>query len=247
MNINEVERVILSGCLEQYEQMVDRKTIIYGYYLKVDKNLDMGKVLNKCFTVGYNRCIGLRIDSESIMGFIFEFVTEKLLETDYEEWSNMTWKQRERLLVLYCDDNFRALSKCEGTNYNREYVYDNEEKKYKFKVHNNTSYEVMMEQGLESEIDEQMQEKRSGDLTNYIFEEYMTEDYLTKKQLQFINDCLNNYTDTSGNIRDIVTGEILYRKDTACKLRGNIKRRLERALEDDTHIDISNSRYNYKK
>ena len=247
MNINEVKAIILSGTIEIEEQMVDRKNMIYGYYLKVDRDTDMGKVLNKCFTTGYNRCIGLRIDSESIMGYVYEFVTEKLLETDYNEWNNMSWKQRERLLVLYCDDNFRALSKCEGTNYNREYVYDNEEKKYKFKIHNNTSYEIMMEQGLESELDEQIREKRSGDLTKYIFEEYMTEDYLTKKQLQFINDCLNNYTDTSGNIRDIVTGEILYRKDTACKLRSNIKRRLERLLEKDIHLDNTDGRFIYKR
>ena len=247
MNINEVKAIILSGTIEIEEQMVDRKNMIYGYYLKVDKDTSMGRVLNKCFTVGYNRCIGLRIDSESIMGYVYEFVTEKLMEIDIDEWNNMNWKQRERLLVLYCDDNFRALSKCEGTNYNREYVYDNEEKKYKFKIHNNTSYEIMMEQGLESELDEQIREKRSGDLTKYIFEEYMTEDYLTKKHLHLINDCLNNYTDTSGNIVDIVTGEILYRKDTACKLRGNIKKRLERVLEDDTHLDNTDGRFIYKR
>ena len=144
-------------------------------------------------------------------------------------------------------NNFRELSKQEGTNFGVSYGWNSEDKKMDYEVHNNTSYEIMMEQGLESEIDEEMREKRSGNLTTYIFEEYLTEDYLTKKQLQFINDCLNNYTDTSGDIVDIVTGEILYRKDTACKLRGNIKRRLEGLLEKDIHLDNTDGRFIYKR
>lgn len=246
MNINEVKTIILSGTVEIEEQMVDRKNMIYGYYLKVDRDKNMGKVLNKCFTTGYNRCIGLRIDSESIMGYVYEFVTEKLMEIDIDEWNNMTWKQRERLLVLYCDDNFRALSKCEGTNYNREYVYDNEEKKYKFKIHNNTSYEIMMEQGLESELDEQIREKRSGDLTKYIFETYINEDYLIPSQVKFVNDCLNNYTDIHGNIVDIVTGEILYSVKNASNIRTRIRNRLEKLIDKDIHLD-NIGRFIYKR
>lgn len=247
MNVNEVKAIIESGTIEIYEQMVDRKNMIYGYYLKIDKDTSMGRVLNKCFTTGYNRCIGLRIDSESIMGFIFEFVTEKLLETDYEEWSNMTWKKREEVLVLYCNNKFRELSKQEGTNFGVSYGWNSEDKKMDYEVHNNTSYEIMMEQGLESEIDEQMREKRSGDFTSYIFETYINEDYLTSRQLQFINNCLNNYIDIHGNVRDIVTDEILHTSTNACKLRQHIKKRLMSLLEKDIHLDDTRGRFNYKK
>ena len=51
MNINEVKAIILSGTIEIEEQMVDRKNMIYGYYLKVDRDKNMGKVLNKCFVL----------------------------------------------------------------------------------------------------------------------------------------------------------------------------------------------------
>lgn len=247
MNLKQIETIILSGTIEIYEQMVDRKNMVFGYYLKIDKNTDMGEIFNKCFCVGYNRCIGLRIDSESILGFMWEFIIGKLMEIDYDEWNNMSWNQREKLLVLNCNNRFRELSKDEGTNFGISYGWNSETKKREYEIHNNTSYEVMMEQGLESEIDEAIKEKRSGDLTSYIFKTYMNENYLTKKQLKFIKDCLDNYIDVHGNIVDIVTEEILYRKDTACKLRANIKKRLEKLIDEDIFLDNSNGRFIYKR
>lgn len=245
--INEIKTIIESGTIEISEQMVNRKNMIYGHYLKVDKNTDMGKVLNKCYGVGYKRLIGMRVDNESIMGYVYEFVTEKLMEIDIDEWNNMSWKKREEVLVLYCNNKFRELSKQEGVNSGISYGWNSEDKKMNYEVHNNKSYEIMMEQGLESEIDEKMREKKSGDLTEYIFETYINEDYLTKRQLQFIDNCLNNYIDVHGNVRDIVTDEVLHTSTNACKLRQHIKKRLIKLLEEDIHLDNNKRRFNYKK
>ena len=128
------------------------------------------------------------------------------------------------------------MSRSEGFNNNIICKYDKDEKKYKYINMNNLNID-----DLELSADNNNDLSHNITLTQYIFDKYINDSYLTKYQLRYINTVVNNYIDTSGNVRDINTNEILYSKQASYKHKKCIEKRLMPLIDNDPNIHLNNN------
>ena len=113
-------------------------------------------------------------------------------------------------------------------------MYNKDIKKYEYRNMNNFNIDDL-------ELSADNNNESSSTLTQYIFDNYINNSYLTKYQLRYIDTVVNNYIDTSGNVRDIRTNEILYTKQASYKHKKCIEKRLMPLIDNDPNIHLNNN------
>ena len=201
--------------------------MIVKVLLDNDKDNPFRHTLQKINKVGKNRLRGA--EPEDIQAYSYLLIVEYLDKISIDEWNSMDDKLREKDLLSYCNDRFKKLSKSEGINIGVKCEFDKEVRKYKYYYLNNINID-----DIELSYNVSISNSR---LAEYIFDEYINEDYLTKYQLRYIHTVINNYVDEGGNVRDIVRDEILYTKQASYKHRKTIRERLEPLIDKDLVIN----------
>ena len=87
-------------------------------------------------------------------------------------------------------------------------------------------------------------EKGTGDMTKYIWDKYYK--YLSPKQKIFVKNYLLYETCSDGSIRNH-KNELLYTRQNVNEYKKCIRKRIEKKIEDDRHIDIINGRWVYRR
>lgn len=200
---------------------------IEGYYISPNMDTELGRIIMSARKIGMKKLLGSinQSDSENIYAQALEYVVEAMETFKHGDLS--------KHILTHVHNRFRELSK---TGYNADYNYNKTTRTYQ----SNNIIKADPSEIFETIEDTTNQERYSGDLTTYIFETYINESCLTKKQYQFIQDYMMYDVDRDGAIYND-EGELMYRKDTACKLKKNIKKRLEKAIAEDPHIDMSST------
>lgn len=83
----------------------------------------------------------------------------------------------------------------------------------------------------------------TGDLSKYILNSYMGD--LTTKQQIFVKNFICYGACLDGTIRDH-DNKLLYSKQNVLRYKQCIRKRIEKKIDEDIHIDISNGRWIYK-
>ena len=200
---------------------------IEGYYISPNMNTELGRIIMSARKIGMKKLLGSinQSDSENIQQQALEYVVEALISYELGDM--------KKHILTHVHNRFRELSK---TGENVDYNYNKTTRTYQ----NNNIIKSDSEEIFNTIEDTSDNEIHAGALTEYIFETYINESCLTKKQYQFLQDYMMYDVDRDGAIYND-EGELLYRKDTVCKLKKNIKKRLEKAIENDPHIDMSST------
>ena len=170
-------------------------------------------------------------EEEDINGYTYLLITEFLNKISINEWNDMTDKQRERSIIIYCRNEYKKLSRNEGINNHVKCEYSKESGKYEYTHLNNVNID---------DIDiHEYKAINSSTLSQYIFSTYVNESYLTEHQLRYINAVINNYIDESGDVRDINTNELLYSKQLSYRHKKDISGILEPLIDKDTNITLN--------
>lgn len=201
--------------------------MIVKVLLDNDKDNPFRYTLQKINKVGKNRLRGA--EPEDIQAYSYLLIVEYLSKVSIDEWNSMDDKLREKDLLSYCNDRFKKLSKSEGINIGVKCEFDKEVRKYKYYYLNLVNVD-----DVELSYDVSISNSR---LAEYIFDVYMNENYLTKHQLRYIHTVVNNYVDDGGNVRDIVTDEVLYTKQASYKHRRTIREKLEPLIDNDLEVN----------
>lgn len=188
------------------------------------------RTIQKINKVGKNRLKGA--DKEDIEGYSYLLIIEYLNEVSMDYWNSLTDKKREKEMIYYCHNKFKKLSKSEGINIGIKCEYNKKAGKYEYYYLNHINIDDI-------ELDNNNDEEsiNSSTLTDYIFSTYINDSYLTKYQLRYIYTVVNNYIDDGGNVRDIMTDEILYTKQASYKHKKSICNRLEPLIDKDLVIN----------
>ena len=136
-------------------------------------------------------------EKEDIEAYSMLLIVEYLNTVSIDYWNDLTDEQKEKDIIVYCNIKFDKMSKTEGINNNIICMYNKDIKKYEYRNMNNLNID-----DLELSANNN-NESPSSTLTQYIFNNYINDSYLTKYQLRYIDTVVNNYIDTSGNVRDI--------------------------------------------
>ncbi len=200
---------------------------VEGYYISPNMDTELGRIIMSARKIGMKKLLGSinQSDYENIYAQALEYVVEAMITYEHGDM--------KKHILTHVHNRFRELSK---TGYNADYYYNKTTRTYQ----SNNIIKADPLDIFETIEDTNQDEHYSGDLTTYIFETYINEDYLTKKQYQFLQDYMFFDVDRNGCIYDD-EGNILYRKDTVCKLKKNIKKRLEKAIAEDPHIDFAST------
>ena len=223
MNMIEVENMLEEALTIKLTKQED----IEGYYISPNMDTELGRIIASARKIGMKKLLGSinQSDSENIQQQALEYVLEALITFEHGDM--------KKHILTHVHNRFRELSK---TGENVDYNYNKTTRTYQ----NNNIIKSDSEEIFNTIEDTSDNEIHAGALTEYIFETYINESFLTKKQYQFIQDYMMYDVDRDGAIYDD-EGELLYRKDTVCKLKKNIKKRLEKAIAEDTHIDMSST------
>lgn len=190
-------------------------------------------IIQKVNKVGKYRLKGAA--AEDIEQYSYLLIIEFLNSITINYWNSLEDdSEREKKLITYCSKGFEKLSKSEGVNTNITCLYDKNSKKYEYRYMNNLNvddYELTVTNN-DSAIN-------SETITDYIFETYVNENYLTYHQIKYVNTVVNNYIDEHGNVCDIDTNEVLYTKQAAYKHRTSICSRLTPFIESDSCLVIN--------
>ena len=173
-------------------------------------------------------------EKEDIEAYTYLLIVECLNRISIDYWNELSDRQKEKEIIKYCNIKFDKMSRSEGINNNIVCKYNKDIKKYEYHNMNNLNID-----DLELSADNN-NDLSSITLTQYIFDKYINDSYLTKYQLRYIHTVANNYIDTSGNVRDINTNEILYSKQASYKHKKSIEKKLNPLIDNDTHIHINN-------
>lgn len=195
------------------------------------------RTIQKINKVGKNRLRGAEL--EDIEAYSYLLVVEYLSKVSIDEWNSMADdKLREKDLLSYCYNRLKKLSKSEGINTGISCCYNKDKGKYEYRYLNNINID-----DIELSNDSNLS-INSSTLTHYIFDTYINLTYLTEHQLRYVNTVVSNYVDDGGNVRDIITNEVLYTKQASYKHRRTIREKLEPLIDKDTNIKInSNGRW----
>lgn len=223
MNMIEVENMLE----EALTIKLTKGENVEGYYISPNMDTELGRIIMSARKIGMKKLLGSinQSDSENIQQQALEYVVEAM-----ETFEKGDMKKH---ILTHVHNRFRELSK---TGENADYNYNKTTRTYQ----SNNIIKADPSEIFETIEDTTNQERYSGDLTTYIFETYINESCLTKKQYQFIQDYMFFDVDRDGAIYND-EGELIYRKDTVCKLKKNIKKRLEKAIAEDPHIDMSST------
>lgn len=201
--------------------------MIVKVLLDNDKDNPFRHTLQKINKVGKNRLRGA--EPEDIQAYSYLLIVEYLDKISIDEWNDMDDKVREKDLLSYCYNRLKKLSKSEGINNGISCCYNKDKGKYDYYYLN-----LINVDDVELSYNVSISNSR---LAEYIFDVYMNETYLTKHQLRYVHTVVNNYVDEGGNIRDIVTDEVLYTKQASYKHRRTIREKLEPLIDKDLTVN----------
>lgn len=188
------------------------------YNLKPSNNT-YGDIVNKIQKMGHKKVISLKLDVEEVLGYTNLFIYEALLGykgslSDVDDMKNY--------VSLYCYDRYNKLSRDNGVNY--DYYYNKCSGKYE-KI-------VTCEYNEQCEVKEAEKTSNNNDTVHNFIATYISEDYLTPKQLEYCNAVLEYGPSKGKGIYDMC-GNLLYTKQQANYYNNEIRARLSEYLVQD--------------
>lgn len=188
------------------------------YNLKPRDNA-YGDIVKKVQKMGHKKVISLKLDAEEVLGYTNLFIYEALVAYKGDELiEEMDVDSLKNYISLYCYDRYNKLSRDNGINY--DYYYNKCSGKY--------------ERIATCEYSEQCEEKEaavsSNNTTAHNFiATYITEEYLTPKQIEYCNTVLEYGPSKGKGIYDM-HGNLLYTKQQANYYNNEIKAKLAQYL-----------------
>ena len=188
------------------------------YNLKPSNNA-YGDIINKIQKMGHKKVISLKLDAEEVLGYTNLFIYEALLgyKGDLSDVDDM-----KNYVSLYCYDRYNKLSRDNGVNY--DYYYNKCSGKYE-KI-------VTCEYNEQCEVKEAEKTSNNNDTVHNFIATYISEDYLTPKQLEYCNAVLEYGPSKGKGIYDMC-GNLLYTKQQANYYNNEIRARLSEYLVQD--------------
>lgn len=188
------------------------------YNLKPSNNA-YGDIINKIQKMGHKKVISLKLDAEEVLGYTNLFIYEALLgyKGDLSDVDDM-----KNYVSLYCYDRYNKLSRDNGVNY--DYYYNKCSGKYE-KI-------VTCEYNEQCEMKEAEKTSNNNDTVHNFIATYISEDYLTPKQLEYCNAVLEYGPSKGKGIYDMC-GNLLYTKQQANYYNNEIRARLSEYLVQD--------------
>ena len=187
-----------------------------GYNLKVRSDNAYGDIVKKVQQMGRKKVISLKLDTEEVLGYTNLFIYEALLEYD-GDISDVD--DIKNYVSLYCYDKYNKLSRDNGINY--DYYYNKSTGKY--------------ERVATCEYNEQCEEREAektsnnNDTVHNFIATYITEEYLTPKQIEYCKAVLEFGPSKGAGIYDMY-GNLLYTKQQANYYNNEIRARLSEYL-----------------
>ena len=189
------------------------------YNLKPRDNA-YGDIIKKIQKMGYKKVISLKLDAEEVLGYTNLFIYEALLAYD-GELGEVSVSELKDYVSLYCYDRYNKLSRDNGINY--DYYYDKSSGKYERIVTCEYS-----EQGESNAVREAAVSSNNTTVHNFIAT-YISEDYLTPKQIEYCKAVLEYGPSKGAGIYDML-GNLLYTKQQANYYNNEIRARLAQYL-----------------
>ena len=190
------------------------------YNLKPSNNA-YGDIINKIQKMGHKKVISLKLDAEEVLGYTNLFIYEALL--GYKgDLANGVSDDMKNYVSLYCYDRYNKLSRDNGVNY--DYYYNKCSGKYE-KI-------VTCEYNEQCEMKEAEKTSNNNDTVHNFIATYISEDYLTPKQLEYCNAVLEYGPSKGKGIYDMC-GNLLYTKQQANYYNNEIRARLSEYLVQD--------------
>lgn len=189
------------------------------YNLKPRDNA-YGDIIKKIQKMGYKKVISLKLDAEEVLGYTNLFIYEALLAYD-GELSEVSVSELKDYVSLYCYDRYNKLSRDNGVNY--DYYYNKCSGKYERIVTCEYS-----EQGESNAVREAAVSSNNTTVHNFITT-YISEDYLTPKQIEYCKAVLEYGPSKGAGIYDML-GNLLYTKQQANYYNNEIRARLAQYL-----------------
>ena len=186
------------------------------YNLKPRDNA-YGDIIKKIQKMGYKKVISLKLDAEEVLGYTNLFIYEALLE--YK--GSLSDENLNDYVSLYCYDKYNKLSRDNGINY--DYYYNKCSGKYERIVTCEYS-----EQGESNAVREAAVSSNNTTVHNFIAT-YISEDYLTPKQIEYCKAVLEYGPSKGAGIYDML-GNLLYTKQQANYYNNEIRARLAQYL-----------------
>ena len=184
------------------------------YNLKPRDNA-YGDIIKKIQKMGHKKVISLKLDAEEVLGYTNLFIYEALLKYD----GDLSDESLNDYVSLYCYDKYNKLSRDNGINY--DYYYNKCSGKYERIVtceYNETMEERAAEGG-----------RAEGGAVHNFIATYITEEYLTPKQIEYCNTVLEYGPSKGAGIYDM-HGNLLYTKQQANYYNNEIRARLAQYL-----------------
>lgn len=202
---------------EAYEERDEyRGEVLYN--LKPRDNA-YGDIVKKIQKMGHKKVISLKLDAEEVLGYTNLFIYEALLsyKGDLSDVDDM-----KNYVSLYCYDRYNKLSRDNGVNY--DYYYNKCSGKYE-KI-------VACEYNEQCEVKEAEKTSNNNDTVHNFIATYISEDYLTPKQIEYCNAVLEYGPSKGKGIYDMC-GNLLYTKQQANYYNNEIRARLSEYLVQD--------------
>ena len=198
---------------EAYEERDEYRGEV-KYNLK-PRNASEGELVKKIQQMGHKKLLSLKLDAEEVLGYTNLFIYEALLKYD-GDLSDID--DIKNYVSLYCYDRYNKLSRDNGINY--DYYYNKCSGKY--------------ERIVTCEYSEQCEEKEAAVSSNNttvhnFIATYITEEYLTPKQIEYCNTVLEYGPSKGAGIYDM-NGNLLYTKQQANYYNNEIRARLAQYL-----------------
>jgi hypothetical protein len=198
------------------------------YNLK-PRNNAYGELVKKVQKMGHKKVISLKLDAEEVLGYTNLFIYEALLEYD----GKLSDNNLNDYVSLYCYDRYNKLSRDNGINY--DYHYDKRNGTYEliktceYSEGLVTRDSVMKDEASMTERSEGTNGVSEWDEARGFIREYITEEYLTTKQIEYCNTVLEYGPSKGKGIYDM-HGNLLYTKQQANYYNNEIKAKLAQYL-----------------
>lgn len=190
------------------------------YNLKPRDNA-YGDIIKKIQKMGYKKVISLKLDAEEVLGYTNLFIYEALLAYKGDLGAEGDVSELKDYVSLYCYDRYNKLSRDSGVNY--DYYYNKCSGKYEKIV--TCEYNEQCESNA---VREAAVSSNNTAIHNFIAT-YITEEYLTPKQIEYCKAVLEYGPSKGAGIYDML-GNLLYTKQQANYYNNEIRARLAQYL-----------------
>ena len=203
-----------------FTEAYEARDMIHGEEVKYNlkpRNNAYGDIINKIQKMGRKKLVSLKLDTEEVLGYTNLFIYEALLEYKGDLASDVS--DLNNYVSLYCYDRYNKLSRDNGINY--DYYYDKRSGKYE-RV-------ATCEYNEQCEMKEAEKTSNNNDTVHNFIATYITEGYLTPKQLEYCKAVLEYGPSKGAGIYDM-NGNLLYTKQQANYYNNEIRARLSEYL-----------------